>query len=311
MKITVAICTWNRSALLAKTLELMTALVIPPDAEWEVLIVDNNCTDDTVPVARRFESRLPIRIVQESQPGASYARNRALRAANGEYLLFTDDDVLVDKEWIARFAAAARRFPDATAFGGRIEPWFPEPPDEDFLAAFPELRMGFCALNYDRPEGPLQPGKYLYTANMGLQLARLNGIEFNKDLGPHPNQVGLVNDDTAFIDQLHRHGHQVIWVPTMHVRHYVDPSRMTLRYLLNFSVGKGRTEIRDKGLPIGVRCFGVPRWLLRRYAEARAQWLRARLAGHRGRALEYLGQSARLRGMISECRRLHRAQVAD
>src|SRR5262245_29385031 len=227
MNITVAICTWNRCALLERTLEQMIDLEIPPDLAWELLIVENNCTDNTVAVASCFRPQLPIRIVSESTPGTSHARNRALRAATGDYILFTDDDVLVDKEWIVRFVGAARRFPEAVAFGGRIEPWFPVPPDGDFLEAFEDLRMGFCALNYDRAEGPRRPGDYVYTANMGLRRAALAGLEFNEDLGPSPAQVGVVNDDTDFVDQLRRRGHDVIWVPAMLVRHYVDPSRMT------------------------------------------------------------------------------------
>jgi glycosyltransferase involved in cell wall biosynthesis len=309
MNVTVAICTWNRSALLARTLERMTALTIPPDVDWELLVIDNNCTDDTVTVAGQFADRLPVRIEREPSPGVAYARNRALRAAKGDYILFTDDDVLVEPDWIARFAEAVRRFPSAVAFGGRIEPWFPEPPDDDFLEAFEDLRMGFCGLNYDRAEGPLRPGDYVYTANMGLRRAGIGGLEFNKDLGPSPAHVGVVNDDTDFVDQLRRRGLEVIWVPAMMVRHYVEPSRMTLGYLLDFAVGKGRTLIRSKGVPMGVQAFGVPRWLVRKYLEARAHSIGARVMGRRVHALTHLRHSALLRGMIFECRRLHRARM--
>ena len=52
MRITVAICTWNRCELLRQTLEQMTKLVIPPRVVWELLVVNNNCTDDTAARAR-------------------------------------------------------------------------------------------------------------------------------------------------------------------------------------------------------------------------------------------------------------------
>jgi len=311
MKITVAICTWNRCALLERTLEQMTALEIPSDVSWELLIVENNCTDDTVAVASRFASRLPVRIVSEPTPGTSYARNRALRAATGDYLLFTDDDVLVDRAWLAQFVAATQQFPDAVAFGGRIDPWFPQRPDDDFLAAFEDLRLGFCALNYDGPAGPLGPSEYVYTANMGVRCAAARELQFDTELGPSPAHVGVVNDDINFVDQLRKRGHQVMWVPTMRVQHYVDPSRMTLGYLLKFASGKGRTLIRSKGIPTGTQCLGVPRWLVRKYLQARVQSIGARVIGHRVRALAHLRQSAMLRGMIVECRRLRRTRVAQ
>src|SRR5512143_830758 len=105
-RLTVAICTWNRSALLEQTLERMTRLVAPSGCTWELLVINNNSTDATESVIARFEARLPIRGVFETQPGLSNARNRAVREAGGEYVLFTDDDVLVDPDWLVAYNAA-------------------------------------------------------------------------------------------------------------------------------------------------------------------------------------------------------------
>ena len=65
--ITVAICTWNRAQLLDQTLTEMRKLRIPPGIEWELLVVNNNCTDDTDGVLDRHEGRLPIRRLFETQ----------------------------------------------------------------------------------------------------------------------------------------------------------------------------------------------------------------------------------------------------
>ena len=112
------------AAILGRTLEQMTLLRIPAEVEWELLVVNNNSTDDTDVVAERFADRLPLRLLQEPTAGKSHALNRAVREASGEYLLFTDDDVLVDEEWIAAYTCAFRRWPDAAIFGGPIRPWF-------------------------------------------------------------------------------------------------------------------------------------------------------------------------------------------
>jgi len=76
--ITVAICTWNRARLLDQTLNHMRNLQIPPDVDWELLVVNNNCTDQTDTVIERYEGDLPIRRLFEARPGLSHARNRAL-----------------------------------------------------------------------------------------------------------------------------------------------------------------------------------------------------------------------------------------
>src|SRR5215218_6626003 len=80
----------------------MTKLAVPPDLSWELIVVNNNSTDETDAVVLSFEHRLPIKLVQERTPGLSYARNRALHAATGEIILWTDDDVIVARDWISR-----------------------------------------------------------------------------------------------------------------------------------------------------------------------------------------------------------------
>ena len=107
MRVTVAICTWNRAHLLRQTLEQLTGVRIPDGLQWEVLVIDNNSTDDTQQVIRKFDEVLPIRSVMEAVPGQCNARNRALVESDSELILWTDDDVLVAPDWIEEFVRAA------------------------------------------------------------------------------------------------------------------------------------------------------------------------------------------------------------
>ena len=115
LRVTVAICTWNRSRLLQQTLERMTHLVVPPGLWWELLVINNNSTDDTDQVVASFEQRLPLRLAFEPVPGLSHARNAVLRLAAGSYILWTDDDVLVSEGWLAAFVEAVRAHPSASS----------------------------------------------------------------------------------------------------------------------------------------------------------------------------------------------------
>ena len=127
--VTVVVCTWNRAASLARTLDGMTRLAVPDGVAWELLVVNNRCTDDTDAVIASFDGRLPIRGTHESVPGLANARNRGIAEAAGAYVAWTDDDVLVDERWLAGYCAAFRRWPEASVFGGPIEPEFEgEPP---------------------------------------------------------------------------------------------------------------------------------------------------------------------------------------
>src|SRR5262249_4948917 len=124
LDVSVAICTWNRAQLLDRTLAEMRRLRVPEDLTWEVLVVNNNCTDQTDEVIARHPGHLPLRRVFEPTPGKSNACNCAVQAAAGALMLWTDDDVLVDADWMAEYVKASRQWPEAAFYGGTIEPWF-------------------------------------------------------------------------------------------------------------------------------------------------------------------------------------------
>src|SRR5437868_1294010 len=115
MVISVVLCTYNRSAGLRRTLESIHAAA-PPGLACELIIVDNNSTDDTRAVAADFLTASGIngRYVFEKRQGLSHARNAGIRAATGEVLAFTDDDVTVHPKWLASLGEAFLQ-PDCAA----------------------------------------------------------------------------------------------------------------------------------------------------------------------------------------------------
>ena len=127
MFITIAICTFNRAESLRRTLDSLVAMRVPSDLSWEIVIVNNNSTDHTDEVISEYVGRLPVRWEFEPRPGKSNARNRAIDVAKGEYIVWTDDDVVVDTGWLTAYVEAFRRWPEAAVFGGRIMPRYEAP----------------------------------------------------------------------------------------------------------------------------------------------------------------------------------------
>ncbi len=309
MKVTVAICTWNRARLLDQTLAEMRKLRIPPGVEWELLVVNNNCTDDTDDVISRHGGALPVRRLAESTPGLSHARNRALDEAKGDLVLWTDDDVLVEEGWLAAVTGAAERYPQAAGFGGPVEPWFPVPPDPDFIAAFACVRRGFCGLDLKLPEGPLPSQLQAIGANMAFRRSWIGGLRFNPWLGAVPRKLGAESEtshgsgeESEFMDRLCERGGKLVWVPEMRVRHYVNPSRLTLSYLSTHLCESGRYTIRYRGIPEGIRRLGAPQWIWRQWFESLVKTYIYRILGQRVRSLSALEQVWLHRGMITGCR---------
>jgi glycosyltransferase involved in cell wall biosynthesis len=305
MHITVAICTWNRVALLARTLEELVRLHTPAGVTWDVLVVNNGSTDGTEDFLRAFQTSVyPIRWVTETRLGLSAARNRALLEQQADLIFYTDDDVIVDPGLMMALAGAAERFPEGAAFGGVITPWFPREPDADLVAAFPSLARGFCGVDLSRPEGPLPDGHHLVGANMAYRCSLVNHLSFREDLGPKGVDT-IGGDEIAFQDQIRSEGRAVVWIPGMTLQHYVDPVRMTLPYLLRFAQDAGRKYVRLHGVPTGRQFAGVPRWLI---GNAAKEYLRALICMLRFRRTESLSHrrlGAEFLGMVKESRSRH------
>ncbi|HEY1482576.1 MAG TPA: glycosyltransferase, partial [Candidatus Acidoferrum sp.] len=122
--LTVILCTYNRCRSLPAALQSVAAQQLPDALEWEILVVDNNSTDQTSDVVSEFAQRNPpgrIRYLFEPRQGLSNARNAAIREARGEVIAFMDDDVTVDPYWLQTLTVSLRAG-EYTGAGGRILP---------------------------------------------------------------------------------------------------------------------------------------------------------------------------------------------
>lgn len=117
--ISVIICTFNRCESLASTLESFTRIKTRSDFTWELIVVDNNSVDTTKRVVSEFNSRLPIRYFFESKQGLSHARNCGIAQAQGDIIVFTDDDVIVTNNWLHEITNGLNAFSDVDLLFGR------------------------------------------------------------------------------------------------------------------------------------------------------------------------------------------------
>ena len=278
MDITVAICTWNRSALLRQTLEQLTRLRIPREVSWELLIVNNNSTDATDDVVESFAGRLPVRCLAEPTPGKSHALNRAVRHACGRYILFTDDDALVDSDWVSAYIEAFRRWPDAAVFGGPIEPWFAGNPPSWLVRTFHQVEYAYAALDLG-PE-PRRLGGYdvPFGANMAMRMKEQREHLYDPQLGPRPDS-GLRGEEITLVKRLLAGGATGWWVPGARVRHYIPGDRQTVSYIRQWYHGWGEYLARISPPSKSISLAGRPLWLWRQALETELRFrLRHRLA---------------------------------
>lgn len=141
--LTIAICTKDRAARLARLLASLDAVRGGSGfADLEVIVVDNAPSDEaTRDAVARFDG---VRYHREPRAGLDFARNAALSAAHGDLLAFLDDDVVVDRNWLAGLLSAWRRRPDAGGFTGLVLPYRLDTPAQIHFEAKGGFGRGFA-----------------------------------------------------------------------------------------------------------------------------------------------------------------------
>ena len=278
MLITVAICTLNRANSLRRTLKSLAAMRLPDDLEWEVVVVNNNCTDHTDDVLKAFVGRLPVRREFEPQRGLSRARNRAIDAANGDYFIWTDDDVIVDAGWLAAYDEAFRYRPEAAVFGGPIRPRFDAPLPKWFSEGQTMLSsmvaatdFGDADLQFSLPSKDLPNGRLPLGPNFAVRGSEQRAFRYNTELGHGPGQKRR-GEELDVVERVLKSGSVGYWVPRAKVEHCVSRRQLTTVYAAEYfaTVGEEQAFRRGQQTGAGVLWLGAPRWLWRRMIE---EWL--------------------------------------
>lgn len=277
MKVSVILCTCNRSDSLVKALESLAASTMPPLAEWEVLVVDNNSSDSTHEVTEKFCRRDPahFRYLYEPRPGKSHALNRGIRAAGGDILAFTDDDVAVEPTWLQNLTAHLHNGTWAGA-GGRILPDRAFSPPRWIPSGHKYALAPLTIYDPDLDDGPLSDAPF--GANMAFQrrvFEQYGG--FRTDLGPGlGGGIPQKSEDTEFGHRLLAQGERLRYESSAIVYHSLPAHRIRRGYFLEWWFDKARADVRVFGIqPGGAKwCVaGVPLYLVRRLAVWTVRWM--------------------------------------
>lgn len=118
--LSVVIPTYSRRESLHRCLDSLTAQVDPPP--FEVIVVDDGSTDDTVEMLARYRPRYPLQVLSRERAGPAAARNLGAAEAKGEYLLFIDDDVVAHPRLLAVHLYTHRAEPKAVTLGPMMPP---------------------------------------------------------------------------------------------------------------------------------------------------------------------------------------------
>jgi glucosyl-dolichyl phosphate glucuronosyltransferase len=283
--VSVVIPTYNRATLLDETLNRLSQLR-PSVGAWEVVVVDNNSSDNTRATVERHAATFPapLRYVFERAQGRSFALNAGIAAGAAPVLVFTDDDVLVGDRWLDAAAAPLLADGDIDYTGGPVRPIW-EAPRPAWLAGNRADLWGTIAILDYGPEPFVfeERQRVPLGANMAVRRSLFDRIGlFNSRLGRCGDQL-LGQEVPELLSRSRASGGRGQYVPAMVVDHHVPARRLTKSYFRRWWFGKGVSRAQlDRLQPkteLGVdltrtrHLGGLPLFMWRSAADDVCGWL--------------------------------------
>ena len=224
--VSVVICTRNRPDSVRTTVRSILGCRYPAE-RFEVIVVDNaSDADAAVSLAENeFDRDVPVRVEREPEPGLSNARNKGLECATGEIVVFADDDVEVDRDWLATLVAPFARDPRVGATSGRTLPGALETPVQRWVEGFGGRATGFDTRVFDLLDPPQDQPLFPFTVgdlgagrNMAFRREALREQGgFDPALGP--GTLAHDGDDIEALLRILLSGQVVVHDPTAVVWH--------------------------------------------------------------------------------------------
>lgn len=237
--ITVVICTYRRNRLLRKCLSALLQQTVERDF-FSILVVDNACCDRTKELCFEFEARY----VKEEKIGISFARNRGVNEAEGEWIFFLDDDAIPYRNLISNFITIIQD-PAVQVVGGKYCHYFEEPPPGWLLCYYNKC---YQVIDTD-VISIVPPGKYLSIGIMAVKksLALRTG-KFDTSLGMTGGSFGYGEED-EFQDRVRTFGIPVYFSPDLVMDHLVSPRKYTIRSRIKMAYAHGyaSTSLAEQG----------------------------------------------------------------
>jgi glucosyl-dolichyl phosphate glucuronosyltransferase len=240
LRVTVAVITYNRSRYLREALSGLVRQDYPADS-WELLVIDNNSTDNTGDVVASFMASTPApRRIVEARPGLDHGRNRAVDEARGEVIALVDDDILVEPDWLTHLVApfSSQDSHSIGVVGGEVIPVFP-----NGIPAW--LEGAHRPLGFRSDPGPLPPEQAPMGANFAFPkwvFARFG--KFDTDLDRRGASL-FGGGDSDMIRRVRTAGLQAWFVPGAKVLHQIPAGRLTMRYALRHAFDSARSRVVD------------------------------------------------------------------
>lgn len=261
--LSVIICTYNREKYLRPLLDSIAANSLPFD-QYEIVVVDNNCTDGSAKVCSQFAACNPdinFNYTIEKEQGLSAARNCGIRESNGEIILYVDDDALVDSNYLSDFAGWFATHPDTMAAGGPIHPLYEQGVEPAWMSPYTRALLT-AWMDYGDKVRKYPKGRYPGGGNAAYRREVFNRVGlFNTGLGRKGGNL-MGSEEKDIFDKMAGLGMEVLYLPTPILHHCIPPTKLGNDYFVRLTTQMGKSE-RER-----TKALGTAKYLKRLCSEA-------------------------------------------
>lgn len=246
MKVTIAIPTYNRCEMLGPSLDSISQAAIPPCIHsLRIVVIDNNCTDDTAKVVaeRKKTSAMELTHVIEAQQGLCFGRNRAIQEAEGsDYCVFLDDDIVLHRNWLIGLSEAVSKFGCDCVVGPVFAKFSSPMPPFMTKKAIRSLSSMYSQKGDEAFVLPESAAHEIPGCNFAVSVAAAKEVSgFDNRL----DRIGkglLSGGDFDFGRRLARAGKKVAYHPHCAIDHVIISEKISEQYIRRRWRGKGATK---------------------------------------------------------------------
>jgi glycosyltransferase involved in cell wall biosynthesis len=243
--VSIIICCYNSEHLIQKTLEHIASQETHNAFIYEVVLVDNNCSDQTVNMAKHFWHKLDIRamlhVVTELQPGLSYARKRGVQASKGDLVVFCDDDNWLQNDYLQIAYDFMKEHPKVGALGGQsigvLECAAPEWWDIK--------KTSYAVGEQSIHSGDISTRGYLWGAGLVIRkeiLLNLQKVNFTSLLSDRKGKELNSGGDSEMCKWVLLSGYQLWYLNELEFSHYITANRLEDTYLEKLFEGHSKAQ---------------------------------------------------------------------
>jgi glycosyltransferase involved in cell wall biosynthesis len=205
--------------------------------------VDNNCTDNTREICDSFtvaHKDINFRYTTESEQGLSAARNRGIKEAKGDIIVYIDDDALVDPNYLRAYAEWFAAHPETMACGGPIEPLY-ETAEPEWMTPYTKTLLT-AWMNYGDKPREYPKGRFPGGGNAAYRKSVFEKVGlFNTELGRKGSNLMGAEEKDIF-DKMHALGMQIIYLPTPVLHHIIPQAKLEKDYFDRWTTQIGISE---------------------------------------------------------------------